>query len=498
MNNTLIVILGNHLFAPDCLQVFRGATVYMAEDLGLCTCVRHHQQKLVLFLSAMRSHADALEDAGFKVTYQRLCDQRVDQGTAYEDRLVAHCQREGIKRVVHFEIEDRGFERRFIDALQAAGIERDERPSPMFLTSRDELARRLAGKKRPFMADFYKHQRRRLDLLMDDDKPAGGQWSFDADNRKKLPKNHQPPTVDWPEHSDHTKAVIELVRDRFADHPGDAREFCWPTTRRQALAMLRAFHEQRLKLFGDYEDAISQRSATVYHSLLSPALNLGLITPDEWLERLLQAAKEQDAPINSTEGLLRQIIGWREFIRGIDRHFGEQQEQANFFDHQRKLTESWWQGDTGIAPLDAAIAGALKRGWNHHIERLMVIGNLMNLCEIHPQEAYRWFMEMYVDSSDWVMGPNVYGMALFSDGGIFATKPYICGANYLLKMSDFAKGDWCDVVDGLYWRFVEKNQAYLSGNPRLNMMLGSLNKMKPERRQRIFSAAEHFLEQHTR
>jgi deoxyribodipyrimidine photolyase-related protein len=498
MKNRLLVVLGNQLFPPACLRDLEVSSVFMAEDLGLCTYVRHHQQKVVLFLSAMRSHADALTDAGFDVHYQRLDDGRVDQDQAYEQRLVAYCQREGIDEVVYFEIEDRAFEKRFIQTLEQAGIELDERQSPMFVTSREELAKRLEGKKRPFMADFYKHQRRRLDLLMTGDKPEGGQWSFDGDNRKKLPKSHMPPEIDWPEHTKHTQDVIKLVRERFADHPGDAREFCWPTTRQQALSMLRVFLDKRLHLFGDYEDAISQRSATIYHSLLSPALNIGLITPREFLDRLMKAANEQDTPINNTEGLVRQVIGWREFIRGIDRHFGEHQENKNFFGHQRKLTGSWWHGETGIPPLDDAIKGAQKRGWNHHIERLMVIGNLMNLCEIEPGEAYRWFMQMYVDSSDWVMGPNVYGMALFSDGGVFATKPYICGANYLLKMSDYGKGEWCDVVDGLYWRFVDKQQGYLKGNPRLNMMLGSLNKMKPERRKTIFTAAETFLDQHTR
>ena len=186
-----------------------------------------------------------------------------------------------------------------------------------------------------------------------------------------------------------------------------------------------------------------------------------------------------------------------EFVRGIYHHFGERQENENFWGHRRRLAESWYRGETGIVPLDHAIRTAERLGWTHHITRLMVVGNLMTLAEIAPREAYRWFMEMYVDSSDWVMGPNVYGMALFSDGGIFATKPYICGSNYLLKMSDFGRGDWCDVVDGLYWRFIDRHRDYFGGNPRLAMMVRMLDKLKPDRREKIFAAAEGFLARHT-
>ena len=498
MEKSLIVVLGSQLFAPVFLRDYKGATVYMAEDLGLCTYVRHHQQKIVLFLAAMREHAQVLRDAGFKVIYRRLDDERIGQRTPYARRLLDYAQRQDYQRIVHFEIEDRAFEKEFTRSVDEAGLQRCELASPMFLNSRAQLADYFEGRKRPFMADFYKRQRQRLNVLMEDGKPSGGRWSFDGDNRKALPKNHQPPEINWPQHSAQVADVIALVEQRFADHPGEAAQFCWATTREQARAAWQQFLHQRLCHFGDYEDAISQRSATLYHSLLTPALNIGLLTPGELLDELLEVADEQGTALNNLEGLVRQIIGWREFIRGVDRHHGEHQASSNFFGHQRRLGESWWQGETGIVPLDHAINTAQRLGWNHHIERLMVIGNLMNLCEIQPQQAYRWFMEMYVDSSDWVMGPNVYGMALFSDGGIFATKPYICGANYLLKMSDFPRGDWCDVVDGLYWRFVDKHQQYLAGNPRLNMMLGSLNKMKPERRQRIFAAAEQFLEQHTR
>ena len=202
-------------------------------------------------------------------------------------------------------------------------------------------------------------------------------------------------------------------------------------------------------------------------------------------------------PLNSLEGFIRQIIGWREFVRGVYREFGDEQEQANFWGHHRRLKDGWYTAETGIVPLDHAIRTAWKYGWDHHIPRLMVVGNLMTLAEIAPSEAHRWFMEMYVDSSDWVMGPNVYGMALFSDGGTFATKPYICGSNYMLKMSDFERGSWCDIVDGLYWRFISTHREFFDSNHRLSMMPRMLDKLDDDRRKRIFAAAESFLDEHT-
>ena len=213
---------------------------------------------------------------------------------------------------------------------------------------------------------------------------------------------------------------------------------------------------------------------------------------------MLERYEAQDLPIESIEGFVRQVIGWREFIRGVYHVYGEEQESRNFWGHERELTDDWYRGTTGIVPLDDAIKTSLRLGWAHHIQRLMVLGNLMTLCEIRPADAWRWFMEMYVDSSEWVMGPNVYGMGIFSDGGVFATKPYICGSNYLLKMSDYSRGDWCDTVDGLYWRFIDKHREFFASNPRLALMPKALDRLNEDRRETIFVAAETFLDRFTR
>lgn len=492
-SKALLVVLGNQLFSLQHLPSATEVEVFMAEDLGLCTYVRHHQQKIVLFLAAMRSYADTLRSAGYDVHYERL---ETKEARSYEAKLEEALQATGVRELVHFEIEDKAMEERVVEFAKVRKLARTELRSPMFLCTRDEFATFAEGSKRLLMGEFYKQQRRRLNVLIDDaGQSSGGQWSFDADNRKKLPKNLEPPAIDWAGSTEHVDDVIELVARTFADHPGNAREFCWPTTREQALLWLDQFIEHRLDQFGPYEDAMTTRSATVFHSVLSPCMNLGLLTPAEIIEKAMTRANE--VPIQSLEGFVRQVIGWRDFVRGIYREFSDEQDNSNFWSHERELTDAWYDGTTGIPPLDDTIQTAQKLGWAHHIPRLMVLGNLMTLCEIRPSVAHRWFMEMFVDSSEWVMGPNVYGMGLFSDGGIFATKPYICGSNYLLKMSDYGKEPWCDVVDGLYWRFIEKHRTFFAENPRLALMPRALDRLDAERRSRIFQAAEDFLRAHT-
>ncbi|MDH3531515.1 MAG: cryptochrome/photolyase family protein [Gammaproteobacteria bacterium] len=489
----MLVILGNQLFPLQYLPDPADGPVFMAEDVGLCTYERHHQQKIVLFLAAMRAYADELREAGFDVVYHEL---DINKSDTYERKLTRTLQSRRSSVLRHFEIEDKPMERRLVEFARANDLDRHELASPMFTCSRDAFARFAEARPRLLLADFYKQQRQRLGVLIEaDGKPVGGRWSFDSENRKKLPQKVTPPDLHWASPTDHVADVIEIVATEFADHPGEAAGFRWPTTRAQALAWLDDFVENRLQQFGPYEDAMTVRSSTVFHSVLSPCLNIGLLTPAELIDAVTQQAA--DIPLQSLEGFLRQVIGWREFVRGIYQQFSERQETSNFWHHERELTEAWYDGTTGIPPLDDAIQTALRLGWTHHIPRLMVLGNLMTLCEIRPTAAHSWFMEMFVDSSEWVMGPNVYGMGLFSDGGIFATKPYICGSNYLLKMSDYRKGAWCDTVDGLYWRFIDKHRDFFAANPRLALMPRALDRLDESRRQRIFASAENFIDRYT-
>ena len=494
-SRTLILILGNQLFPPRYLTEFEGAHVFMAEHRDLCADIRHHKQKIVLFFAAMRAHAHALKDKGFRVHYRTF--QKNDD-RSYLDHLESVLDALEIERLVHFEIEDRPVERRIIEFVERKGLEREEIASPMFLCGRARFEEFAAVKRELRMADFYRGERLRLELLLSrDGKPRGGKWSFDAENRKKLPKNVHPPELPISDGGENAREVIELVRTHFSDHPGNLDGFNWPTTRRSALYWLRKFLEERLDQFGPYEDAISSRSDTVFHSVLSPLLNLGLITPGEVVKAAIEHADRNAVPLQSIEGFVRQVIGWREFIRGVYRLYDDEPGKMNFFGHERELTDDWYRGSTGLPPLDDAIRIANERGWMHHIQRLMVVANLMTLCEIKPTTAYRWFMEMFVDSAEWVMAPNVYGMGIFSDGGMFATKPYICGSNYLRKMSDYSKGPWCDTVDGLYWRFIDKNREYFSSNARLALMPKALDRMDEGRRGKIFEAAECFLDAYT-
>jgi deoxyribodipyrimidine photolyase-related protein len=291
------------------------------------------------------------------------------------------------------------------------------------------------------------------------------------------------------------KALCDI---RFADHPGDVEDFWLPVQREACQPWLEDFVEKRLGAFGPYQDAIHDRFDFNYHAVISPMVNVGLMLPDEVCAQIEVAFRNDQCDINSAEGFIRQVIGWREFIRGIYQNYSEEQDEANFFDHKRLLNENWYTGETGIPPLDDAIKKSIRLGYAHHIERLMILSNIMLLARIDPREVHRWFMEMFVDSSDWVMGPNVYGMGQFSDGGIFATKPYVCGSNYILKMSHYKKGDWCDTLDGLYWRFIEDQRDFFEKNPRMKAMTSHLDRMDDEKRARLWQAADVFLEKNTK
>jgi deoxyribodipyrimidine photolyase-related protein len=500
--HTALVILGNQLFPRAYVARHRAAQVFMAEDLGLCTYVRHHKQKIVLCLAAMRHHRDELTKAGFRVHYEPLS---ASPGS-YEEKLDRFVRRHQIRRLCLFDVPDQFFERRVREFAGSQRLELDFLPSPMFLTDRPTIDAYFSRQKRPRMAEFYRWQRRRLGLLVDlQGNPRGGRWSFDTENRKALPRGFLVPEPPRAAPTKHVEALVPIVNRLFRTHPGAVSLAAWwlPVTRRQSRAWLADFLEHRLSLFGDYEDAIARAHPVVFHAVLTPALNLGLITPSEVIDETLAAAAARHVPLNALEGFIRQIIGWREFIHGVYRRFGAWEETQNVFGHGRELTDAWYRGQTGIAPLDDVINKAWNRGWVHHIERLMVVANLMNLCEIHPRAAYRWFMEMFVDSSDWVMVPNVFGMGLFADGGLFATKPYIAGSHYLTRMSDYAAagsvpGGWHDVVDGLFWRFVDRHRARLAGNPRLASILNGYERMDGDRKERIAEAAEGFLRQHTR
>jgi deoxyribodipyrimidine photolyase-related protein len=489
----LFLRLGNQLFDPKLVpKDFVDVPVFMAEAPELASNIRHHKMKVASFFVAMRLHKEELEAQGFKVHYHKW-----QSDTGYFEVLETLIKKSKTQELISYEIEDKFFELAVDSFCKKHRLKWTQVETPMFLSSRPRLKNEIGSKKKPFMKTFYESQRKHFKILVDSKgKPTGGKFSFDADNRKKLPSALKVPGPRSFPREKNALRVIEdvqsLVSQNFSEHPGEAGPLWMPLSRDEARLGLRDFLKNRLESFGAYEDAISTRSDFVFHSLLTPAINQGLLTPREVLDETLAWANKHKTPINSLEGFVRQILGWREFIRGIYQNFSEHQEERNFFNHKRSLSKHWWNGTTGIPPLDDAIKKAWRLGYCHHIERLMILSNMMLLCEIEPREAHRWFMEMFVDSSDWVMGPNVYGMGLFSDGGIFATKPYTCGSNYWLKMSDYSPGPWVEVVDGLYWSFIHKHKDYYSKNPRMKVMVSSLEKMDSARKSKIFRLADGF------
>ncbi|MCW5936657.1 MAG: cryptochrome/photolyase family protein [Fimbriimonadaceae bacterium] len=500
---TLSLVLGDQLF--DGLPGMpSGVPVFMREDIGLCRRVRHHKQKLVLFLSAMRAFRRRLAQSGVACHYEKL-DPSSDQ--AFLEGLAVYCREQRIGRIFAYEPADPFFN----EALARADLPPVELvANPAFVT-RPETWRAFreetrAGK----MGDFYIRQRRDLGVLVDGDgRPEGGRWSLDTENRKPLPKNLVSPQTTLFEPGLEVREVAALVEAVFPDHPGRALPFQWPVTHEQARQALADFVATRLADFGPYEDVVSSRQAALWHSRLSSSINLGLIRPMECVEAAVGAYQDGFAPLNSVEGFVRQIIGWREFVWQVDREYDQPHGPwrefladsrtlpgaagFNALGHYRRLGPAWWKGTTGLPPIDTTIHNLKETAWCHHIERLMVTGAVMMMCEVAPGDAYRWFMEMFVDSADWVMRPNVLGMGQFADGGYFATKPYFSGSAYILKMSDYPRGDWCDVWDGLYWRFVGRNRQWMARNPRTAQAVSAFDRLKEPRKARILDAAEEFI-----
>ena len=492
-DKTLRLILGNQLFPIQLQNIEEDETVFMCEDYGLCTYEKHHKSKIALFFNAMRSFRDSLEAANIDCIYYDFNNKFED---SYIKKLSSEIKDNNFSCIRFFEIEDKPFENEIMLMISDLDIKCEVLNTPMFLDSRESFKDFIGDKKFLLQANYYKKARKEMDILIENEKPVGGKWSFDDENRKKLPKGYLIPKLPVIEERDDSDEISNFINTEFNDHPGNINNI-FPYTTEQALDWLETFFEERFKDFGPYEDAIFMGEHFQLHSALSSSMNLGIITPQQIITKAKDYAEANDIPLNSLEGFVRQIIGWREFIRGIYQNFSEKMINSNYWNHNRKLSDAWYTGDTGIEPLDDAIKGALEFGYTHHINRLMVLASIMNMSRIHPSEIYKWFMEMFVDSSEWVMVPNVFGMGTFADGGIFATKPYISGSSYILRMSNFKKGDWCETVDGLYWKFIEDNKEFFAKNPRLSLMIRALDKLDQERKLRIFKAAEIFIEEKT-
>jgi len=449
----------------------------------------NHKNKIIFHRASMIAYKKFLEKSGFKVLY---IENKKNISTV--DYLSTYLK-DNYQIINLINPHDFLVMKRIKNFVVVNNLELNLLPSPMFMTN-DELRKTFElNIRKPLMGRFYENQRKSQKILINSDgKPKGGRWSFDELNRKKLPKKIDIPKLQkFPKN----KLVVyaeNSISNLDIEFIGESDYFFYPTNFDEADKWLNDFFENRFFLFGDYEDAICKENNFLWHSLLSPLLNSGLLTPKEVVRKALTYADKNKVPINSLEGFIRQMIGWREFIGLVYEKYGTKMRNSNFWGFAEKpMPDSFYTGNTGIEPVDLVIKNILKFGYCHHIERLMIIGNFMLLCRIHPNKVYKWFMEMFIDSYDWAMVPNVYGMSQFSDGGIFSTKPYISSSNYVKKMSNFESGNWCSIWDSLFWNFIKDNENYFRKQYRLAMLTRNLDKMSKEKLSNHRRISEDFL-----
>ena len=438
--------------------------------------LRVHQQRLVLHRASMNSYAAELKQRGWTVLYQR--HNAAEDTDGHLQLLVSA----GYRSFHLADPVDDLLGRRLKAFVKRHDCRLTTLSTPMLLTPSNVLEDHFGNGKKPLMAKFYEMQRKRLGVLLEPDGgPLGGRWSYDAENRKKLPKGISVPDEPCCSPSPFVLSAQQQLAEEDLPRLGGDASFAYPVSHADAERWLDQFLEVRFQQFGAYEDAISSQHRVMWHGVLTPMLNIGLLTPQQVLDRTLARAELGDIPLNSLEGFIRQIIGWREFMAAMYRRHGVTMRTGNFWNFDdRPIPEAFYTASTGLPPIDDAIRHALDTGYCHHIERLMLLGNVMLLCGFHPNRIYTWFMELFVDAYDWVMVPNVYGMSQFSDGGIFTTKPYLSGSNYVRKMSDYRKGPWCEIWDGLFWSFIQRHDTFFRSQYRLAMMARNLDRMAPE------------------
>ncbi len=487
MNKAVNIIFPHQLFLKSPL-IENNHEIYLIEEFLFFKQYPFHKQKIAFHRASMKNYQDFLKSKGKTVHYidaqNKLADIR---------NFNAEISNQSISAIHCIDPTDNWLEKR-LHALNISKVICYE--NPHFLNTKKDLCNFFrTDKKKFFQTSFYKEQRKKRNILLDkNQQPLGGKWTYDIENRKKYPKKLTPPPVQFPKPSSYWDEAVKYTNAHFGNHVGTVtKERFYPISHEESTAWLEQFLVQRFYAFGSYEDAILKEYSILNHSLLSPLMNAGLLLPQEVLDQSLSFALEEDIPINSTEGFVRQIIGWREFIRGMYECKGSYSRTSNFWQFTRKIPSSFYDGTTGIEPVDQTIKKVLTTGYCHHIERLMILGNFMLLCEFDPDEVYRWFMELFIDAYDWVMVPNIYGMSQFADGGTFATKPYIGGANYIKKMSNYPAGKWEETWNGLFWHFIGKHEAFFKSNPRLSMMVHLHNKMEKEKRDRHYKNATDFI-----
>ena len=485
----LVVVLGDQLNADS--SAFDGFdssrdTVWMAEVAEESTHVWTHKARIVMFLSSMRHFRDELILRGLNVHYRQLDDQNNKHSLVAELRS-AICRYAPEKIIITEPGEWRVLEK-LKNLAAEMNVEIEIRVDRHFFCSQKEFADYARGRKQLRLEYFYRKMRRKHGVLMKGDQPEGGKWNYDNLNRgtfgRQGPK--QVPSTKCFKIDETTREVIELVQQRFADHPGQVAAFDWPVTRNQALQSLSDFIEFRLAKFGLYQDAMWSDMPYLYHSRLSAALNLKLISPREVIEEAINAYKSELAPLSSVEGFVRQILGWREFVRGIYWYLMPDYLQKNTLQATHALPSFYWNGKTEMSCLQQTIKQTLQYGYAHHIQRLMVTGLFALLLGVDPQAVHQWYLAVYVDAVEWVELPNSLGMSQYADGGIMASKPYIASGKYIQRMSNYCSsccydpaksvGDDACPFTILYWDFLERHNEILRTNPRMSFQLKNLSR----------------------
>lgn len=507
MKGALRLVLGDQvshgLSALDGLDPAQDV-VLMMEVREECTYVPHHPQKIVLILSAMRHFAAELQARGVRVDHVRLDDPANTHSFPREvARAVARHRPACI-------IATQPGEWRVQEAMggweDALGLPVDIRPDTRFLAELGFFRRWAHGKKQLRMEFFYREMRRATGLLMNGAQPEGGEWNFDAENRKRLPAGTRPPAPPAFPPDAITQEVMALVDREFGQHFGRLEGFNWPVTAKDARKALDAFITQRLSRFGDYQDAMAEGEATLFHALISTSLNAGLLLPREACEAAEAAYRAGRAPLNAVEGFIRQILGWREYVRGLYWLRMPAYKRLNAMEARRALPEFYWTGKSGMRCMDAAIGQTRDMAYAHHIQRLMVTGNFALLAGVHPDAINEWYLAVYADAYEWVELPNTHGMAIHADGGVMASKPYAASGAYINRMSDHcgkcrfdvkaSTGEGACPFNPLYWDFIARHAERFAGNPRMAMPLANLRKMAPEKLAAMRAQAREFLDRH--
>lgn len=487
---TCKLVFPHQLFQFNPLFSIEG-DIYLIEEILFFQQYNFHKQKIAFHRATMKYYENYLLQKGFSVKYVQANQQEADVRL-----LLNHLYSLGVNSLVIIDPVDEWLLKRIRISCEKLKMNLKILESPMFLNTSQELAPFFnPNKKKFFQTEFYKQERIKRKILIDSSEgPIGGQWTFDVENRKKYPKGKSVIKVEFPPINNYTQEAHSYTHQYFPDNIGSLNDsVTYPIGYEASAQWLNQFLEHRMAEFGEYEDAILRKEMLLNHSLLTPMLNVGMLTPDQIVNQALDYSRDNSVPINSLEGFIRQIIGWREFIRGVYITKGNEERTKNHWGFTRKIPKSFYDGSTGIIPVDDTIKKILKTGYCHHIERLMVLGNFMLLCEFDPDEVYRWFMELFIDAYDWVMVPNVYGMSQFADGGLMATKPYISGSNYLMKMSDYPKGDWQATWDALFWRFLDNHRTFFLKNPRLSMLVKTFDKWEESKKESIHQNASDYL-----